>query len=694
MAALMMAMAGSFLAQQASPSSAKDEVALRAAMEKETVQGDLKAAIEQYKRVAQSKDRSIAARAIVRMADCYQKLGDSEAQKLYERIVKEFADQKESVAIAHARLAGTGNSTAKGDRVVWSGPMVDWFGGASSDGKFISFIDWNDGRLMLHDIKANTDRALTPAAANYSQSAEWSAISKDGKQIAYNWIGGDNRSANQFEFRVASLQQNGFQFLEPRTLNNNYFSPMDWSPDGKWIAAIGASSLSPRSADRNMDRSLSDTAIGLVSVSDGSFRVLKNLSRNAFRTTTNKTSIRFSPDGKYIAYDRPSSETSSQRDVFVLPINGGPEVEAVVNNANDSLVGWSPDQRWLLFTSDRSGSAGLWGIAFAGGHVQGMPILLKPDIGSIYSLGVTDTGTVLVHKTVNNRDVVIAPIDLAAGKLLGSPVTFTQGAIEGSKNPMWSADGKYLAYPVPCRVGTRCMAIRTVATGEVRLTARTLSDVNAANWAPDGRSIVARGRDAQGKFKIYRIDVQSGEATVLIDGDGLDNGPQWSADGKKVYFGRSGITYERDLGSGAERVLFDGPVSYRSPDGRFILSKPSIPPNKPNTLLLIPLAGGQPRELLRLTAPEVIAPSNEMWLPDSSAVIITKGIGERRELWLVPISGSAPRKLDIDTNIWLDGNIGGGDFSFSLSPDGSRIAFQMGKAVSEVWALENFLPKR
>src|SRR5262249_53298924 len=100
----------------------RDQAALKAAMDKDTLEGDLKGAIEQYKRVAQSKDRSIAARAIVRMAECYQKLGDAEARKLYERVVREFADQKEPAALARARLSSTNSATAStSDHAVWSG---------------------------------------------------------------------------------------------------------------------------------------------------------------------------------------------------------------------------------------------------------------------------------------------------------------------------------------------------------------------------------------------------------------------------------------------------------------------------------------------------------------------------------------------------------------------------------------------
>src|SRR5437773_10779898 len=70
--------------------------ALKAAMDKETLEGNPKSAIEQYKKIAESKDRSIAAQALMHMAESYRKLSDAaESRRIYERIVKDFADQKE-----------------------------------------------------------------------------------------------------------------------------------------------------------------------------------------------------------------------------------------------------------------------------------------------------------------------------------------------------------------------------------------------------------------------------------------------------------------------------------------------------------------------------------------------------------------------------------------------------------------------
>ena len=63
----------------------KTDAAFKAAMDKETVEGDLRGAIEQYKKIAQSQDRSIAAKALIRMAECYQKLGDVQARRSSSR---------------------------------------------------------------------------------------------------------------------------------------------------------------------------------------------------------------------------------------------------------------------------------------------------------------------------------------------------------------------------------------------------------------------------------------------------------------------------------------------------------------------------------------------------------------------------------------------------------------------------------
>src|SRR5437667_10025496 len=59
---------------------------------------------------------------------------------------------------------------------------------------------------------------------------------------------------------------------------------------------------------------------------------------------------RFSPDGKWIAF---SSNRDGNYDVYILPVTGGKPRQLTFHSANDNVVGWSPDGRKIIFESSR-----------------------------------------------------------------------------------------------------------------------------------------------------------------------------------------------------------------------------------------------------------------------------------------------------------------------------------------------------
>lgn len=77
------------------------------ALVKERAEGNLHGAIDLYERIVQDypEDHALAAKALVQMGQCYEKLGKAEARKAYERIVRDYADQAEPLQVARARLA-------------------------------------------------------------------------------------------------------------------------------------------------------------------------------------------------------------------------------------------------------------------------------------------------------------------------------------------------------------------------------------------------------------------------------------------------------------------------------------------------------------------------------------------------------------------------------------------------------------
>ena len=74
----------------------------------EEVGGDLQKAIGIYQEILKRfpDSREVAAKALLHIGLCYEKLGNQEALKAYQRLIADYPGQKEEVALAKERLAG------------------------------------------------------------------------------------------------------------------------------------------------------------------------------------------------------------------------------------------------------------------------------------------------------------------------------------------------------------------------------------------------------------------------------------------------------------------------------------------------------------------------------------------------------------------------------------------------------------
>lgn len=82
----------------------------------------------------------------------------------------------------------------------------------------------------------------------------------------------------------------------------------------------------------------------------------------------------FSPDGRWIAF---SSNRHGQYDVFVSPAYGGKAKRLTFDSAHDSVVGWAPDAKAIVFSSTRGtsfpGGAELYTVPLDGGKETKLP---------------------------------------------------------------------------------------------------------------------------------------------------------------------------------------------------------------------------------------------------------------------------------------------------------------------------------
>ena len=77
---------------------------------------------------------------------------------------------------------------------------------------------------------------------------------------------------------------------------------------------------------------------------------------------------RFSPDGKWIAF---SSNRYGNYDVFVIPATGGEAKQLTYHSGNDTVVDWAPDSKHIIFQANRGrmfpGIPSLYEVALDGG---------------------------------------------------------------------------------------------------------------------------------------------------------------------------------------------------------------------------------------------------------------------------------------------------------------------------------------
>ena len=323
------------------------------AIQLEEVKGELEQAIEVYQTIITQfpANRLIASKAQLHIGLCYEKLGNTEARKAFERVVREYGDQTEMVALAKARLAALGGGTASKSSEVAMRQI--WVAGKdlpiciSPDGRYVVFGVYDSGNLWLRDLQSGEQRQITRdgSRAEGTITSTFAAISQDGKWIAYNWW-----NKGYEELRLSKLDGSSMRILhngqDGRTM---YVAPTAWMPDGLRILAISFKNLvySPH----------------IISLSDGSVRDIGQPEPGSVIWGYP------SPDGRYISYNL-------NEDIFIYYTATEQDSVLVKNPTADGMVGWTPDGSGIIFVSIRSGSRDLYLLGTENGRPRGEPQLL------------------------------------------------------------------------------------------------------------------------------------------------------------------------------------------------------------------------------------------------------------------------------------------------------------------------------
>jgi imidazolonepropionase-like amidohydrolase/Tol biopolymer transport system component len=365
-----------------------------------------------------------------------------------------------------------------------------------------------------------------------------------------------------------------------------------------------------------------------------------------------------SPDGRSLAF-------TLLGDIYTMPIGGGTPTRISEGLAWEVQPRWSPDGRRIAFTSDRGGGDNIW--------------VMNTD-GS------------------DKRQV-------------------TKESFRLTNQPTWSPDGRFIVAKKHFTTG------RSLGTGEVWMyhvsggagvqLVKRPSEVHQKElgepvFMPDGKAIVFTKNVTPGPifeyaqnsntdlFDIQRYDLDTGETTTLVSGNGGSVRPTPSRDGKKIAFvrreGGKSRLFVKDLASGEERRIYDAldrdvqetwavtgvyPNMSWTPDNRAIVFWAGGKIRRVNAdgsgATEIPFRINDSRGIIAAPHPVIdVAPATfETKMPRWASVspdgrqVVFETLGK---LWIKPMAGGSPRRLT-----------SGRDDSLELFPawsrDGRTIAF-------------------
>ncbi len=152
-------------------------------------------------------------------------------------------------------------------------------------------------------------------------------------------------------------------------------------------------------------------------------------------------------------------------------------------------------------------------------------------------------------------------------------------------------------------------------------------------WSPDGKRLAyVAARDGARVIDVYTIPVEGGPETRLTMGQGHCDGPDYSADGNRIYYncdrsGHAQIWVMNVDGTDQRQLFADDQVNWfphPSPDGQHLLylayppGTTGHPANLPVALCLATIEGENRRRILEFTGGQGTI-NVPCWAPDSTA---------------------------------------------------------------------------
>ena len=439
-----------------------------------------------------------------------------------------------------------------------------------------------------------------------------------------------------------------------------------------------------------------------------------------------ETQAAFSPDGNQVAFVWDGGKGDNP-DIYVKLIGAGHPLRLTTHPAADSHPVWSPDGRYIAFFRQTTESSGFYLVPALGGNER--------KVSDVFPYRTTFQGNTQYYspdgkflavpdKNSQEEPFSIYLVSIETGEK--QKVTAPPAGTAGDTYPAFSPDGKTLAFLRSSSRATTDLYLLNLNGGAPRRLTFDNTSILGLAWTPDGREIVIASRrggsiyslwriptaggtperlptigqsvlspaiSRQGAYLIYtqalddqniwRLELDAagrgGAMTSLIASTLSDNGPDYSPDGQKVVFasnrsGGFGIwTCDRD-GANPLPLIDRGPyltgTPRWSPDGRWIAFDSRSDDMGNADIYVISAEGGQPRRLTSELS-EDVAPS---WSRDGKWIYFGSTRSGNMQIWKVPAEGGQAAQVTKQ-----------GGFEGFESIDGKLFYYSKGRSVPGIW---------
>ena len=343
-----------------------------------------------------------------------------------------------------------------------------------------------------------------------------------------------------------------------------------------------------------------------------------------------KSGLSWSPDGSTLAF-------ASQGSIWTVPVAGGSPRrlthslpgEGDPRQAGDRDPHWSPQGGWVLFETGRRGHGDL-AVVSADGLSENILTHTAADAGN----GAWSPDGAQIAYTERapgyfSGKLQVAQFDASSGHIQGLVTLYTSPVDRGGgwslRRPAWSPDSRTLAIVLQESGWDNVYLLSARGGAPQPLTRGEQEDLDPV-FSPDGKAVaIVSNRQAPEESHVWIVPINGSTPRALahFKVPGIESAPQWSSDGKAIYFHRTSPLESTDLlvsnviGQAEPKYLthtlprnFEGVlqvperVQYRSKDGlpiTALLYKPrSLPADVRHPALLLIHGGPEAQDIFRL----------------------------------------------------------------------------------------------